>query len=44
VRLTAPPVLGAAMLGMEAGGIAITPEIRKTMKESISVLRNISVR
>ena len=44
VRLTAPPVLGAAMLGMEAGGVAITPEIRKTMKESISVLRNISVR
>ena len=44
VRLTAPPVLGAAMLGMEAGGTAITPEIRKTMKESISVLRNISVR
>ena len=44
VRLTAPPVLGAAMLGMEAGGIAITSEIRKTMKESISVLRNISVR
>jgi N-acetylglucosamine kinase-like BadF-type ATPase len=44
VRLTAPPVLGAAMLGMEAGEIAIIPEIRKTMKESISVLRNISVR
>lgn len=44
VRLTAPPVLGAAMLGMEAGGKAITPEIRKMMKESISVLRNISVR
>jgi N-acetylglucosamine kinase-like BadF-type ATPase len=44
VRLTAPPVLGAALLGMEAGGIAITPEIRKTMKESISVVRNISVR
>jgi len=44
VRLTAPPVLGASMLGMEAGGVAITPEIRKMMKESISVLRNISVR
>ena len=44
VRLTAPPVLGAAMLCMEAGGIAITPEIHNMMKEIISVLRNISVR
>jgi N-acetylglucosamine kinase-like BadF-type ATPase len=44
VRLSAPPVIGAAILGMEAGGMAITSEIRKAMKESISVLRNFAVR
>ena len=44
VRLNAPPVIGAAMLGMEAGRIEITPQIRKTMNESISTLRSISVR
>lgn len=44
VRLNAPPVIGAAMLGMEAGAMKITPEIRRNMKESISTLRNISVR
>jgi N-acetylglucosamine kinase-like BadF-type ATPase len=44
VRLNTPPVIGAVILGMEADGMAITPELRKTMKESISVLRNISVR
>jgi len=44
VRLNAPPVIGAAMLGMEAGKLEITPQIRKTMNESISTLRSISVR
>ncbi len=44
VRLNAPPVIGAVMLGMEAAGFQVTPEIRKTMKESISVLRNMAVR
>src|SRR5512134_1735749 len=33
-RLTVPPVLGAAMLGMEAAGVAVTPAIRKTMAET----------
>ena len=44
VRLSVPPVIGAVMLGMEAGGLKVSPEIRKTMNESISILRNISVR
>lgn len=44
VRLTVPPVLGAVMLGIEASGAKVTPEIRTIMNESISVLRNVSVR
>lgn len=44
VRLIVPPVLGAVMLGLEASGTKVTPEIRKRMNESISVLRNVSVR
>ena len=44
VRLSAPPVIGAAMLGMEAGRLEITPQIRKTMNESISTIRSVSVR
>jgi len=44
VRLTIPPVAGAVMLGMEADAFRVTPEIRKTIKETISVLRNVSVR
>jgi N-acetylglucosamine kinase-like BadF-type ATPase len=44
VRLSTPPVVGAAMLGMEAGELSITPEMRRNMKESVAVLRNISVR
>jgi N-acetylglucosamine kinase-like BadF-type ATPase len=40
VRLTAPPVLGAAMLGMEAAGRPVTPSIRKTMLDTISSIRN----
>ena len=44
VRLSAPPVVGAVMLGMEAESFQVTPEIRRAIKESISVLRNVSVR
>jgi N-acetylglucosamine kinase-like BadF-type ATPase len=44
VRLKVPPVIGAVMLGMESGEMKVTPEIRATMNETISVLRNVSVR
>jgi N-acetylglucosamine kinase-like BadF-type ATPase len=44
VRLRVPPVIGASMLGMEAGAVQVTPEIRNTMNQTISVMRNISVR
>jgi N-acetylglucosamine kinase-like BadF-type ATPase len=44
VRLSVPPVVGAVMLGMEADAFRATPEIRKTMKETISALRNVTVR
>jgi N-acetylglucosamine kinase-like BadF-type ATPase len=44
VRLNVPPVIGAAILGMEAGSMSVTPEIRKVMNETISTVRNISVR
>lgn len=44
VRLTVPPVLGAVLLGMEAGGMKATPDIRVRMKESVSTLRNNTVR
>ena len=44
VRLTAPPVLGAALLGMEAGNLQLTPAIRKTMVNTISSIRNVIVR
>lgn len=43
VRLTVPPVIGAVMLGMEANAQRVTPEIRKLMNESISLLRSISL-
>ncbi len=43
-RLTVPPVLGAVMLGMEAGGLAVTPAIRKTMAETVSSIRNGAMR
>ena len=43
VRLSVPPVAGAVMLGMEADALEVTPEIRATIKETISVLRNVSV-
>lgn len=39
VRLEVPPVLGAAMLGMEAGGTQVTKEIRDRMKETVMVIR-----
>ena len=38
VKLDVPPVMGAALLGMEAGGLQITKDIRNRMKESIRVL------
>jgi N-acetylglucosamine kinase-like BadF-type ATPase len=44
VRLRIPPVIGAVILGMEAAGIKVTPEIRRTMNETISLLRKVSVR
>ena len=44
VRLTAPPVLGAVMLGMEAANLTITPSIRKTMANTVSSIRTIAVR
>lgn len=43
VRLSVPPVIGAVLLGMEAAGWTATSEIRKTMNESITLLRNVSV-
>ena len=44
VRLHVPPVIGAVMIGMEAGSLRVTTQIRETINESISILRNISVR
>jgi hypothetical protein len=44
VRLAIPPVIGAAILGMEAADYKVTLDIRKTMNESISVLRNVAAR
>ena len=44
VRLRVPPVIGAAILGMEASGWGVTSEIRRTMNESVSVLKTTSVR
>lgn len=44
VRLRVPPVVGAVLLGMEADSHPVTLEIRKTVSDSISVLRSVSVR
>jgi N-acetylglucosamine kinase-like BadF-type ATPase len=44
VRLSVPPVIGAVILGMEAAALQVTPKIRRTMNQSVSVLRSISVR
>ena len=43
VRLAVPPVIGAVILGMEAREVRVTPKIRNTMNESISVFRSASV-
>jgi N-acetylglucosamine kinase-like BadF-type ATPase len=40
VRPTVPPVLGAVLLGMEAGGQTITREIRQHLKDSLPTVRN----
>jgi len=40
VRLSSPPVLGAVMIGMEAGSFKVTSSIRQAMKASISLVRN----
>ena len=34
VRLSVPPVVGALLLGMQAGGLQPTPEIRETLTGS----------
>jgi N-acetylglucosamine kinase-like BadF-type ATPase len=44
VRLDIPPVIGAAVLGMEGSGLAVTLDVRNKMKESIMLARNQSVR
>ena len=44
VRLRVPPVSGAVLLGMEAGALSVTPEIRATLNETVSALRKMSVR
>jgi len=44
VRLTVPPVIGAAILGMEAGNVRPTSSIRKTLADTISSIRAVSVR
>ena len=44
VRLRVPPVIGAVILGMEAVHIKATPSIRKMMADTITSVRNVSVR
>jgi N-acetylglucosamine kinase-like BadF-type ATPase len=44
VRFDLPPVLGAVMLGIEADGWKVTPSIRKTMTDTISLTKNVSAR
>src|SRR6266498_3480066 len=44
VRLHVPPVIGAVILGMEAGNLKATPSIRNTLADTISSARNVSVR
>jgi N-acetylglucosamine kinase-like BadF-type ATPase len=36
VRLEMPPVVGAVLLGMEAGGLEINPDIREKLKQSLA--------
>jgi N-acetylglucosamine kinase-like BadF-type ATPase len=38
VKLDVPPVIGATILGMEAGGLLATKDIRKRMNETIKVM------
>jgi len=44
VRLAVPPVIGAAILGMEAGGLNADTLIRKNMKDTIASLKQVKVR
>jgi len=44
IRLNVPPVLGAVMLGMEAGGLTVTASIRSTMAKTVSMIRNGAMR
>jgi N-acetylglucosamine kinase-like BadF-type ATPase len=44
VRLRVPPVIGAVILGMEAVNVQATAAIRKMMADTISSVRNVSVR
>ena len=44
VRLNVPPVIGAVILGFEAGNIKVSPAMRRTMADTISSIRNVSVR
>jgi N-acetylglucosamine kinase-like BadF-type ATPase len=39
VRLKVPPVMGAVVIGMEAFGLKVTPEIRARIQQSISATR-----
>jgi hypothetical protein len=34
VKLSVPPVVGALLIGMQAGGLQPTPEIRKTLADA----------
>jgi N-acetylglucosamine kinase-like BadF-type ATPase len=38
VRLTIPPVVGAVLVGMEKGNMATSPDMRKTLSESLKDL------
>jgi N-acetylglucosamine kinase-like BadF-type ATPase len=40
IMLTAPPVVGGVVLGMEAVGADITPQTRERLRESAAELRN----
>jgi len=44
VRLTVPPVMGALVLGMEAGGLQAGSSIRNNLKDTISTARLIKAR
>ena len=44
VRLNVPPVIGAVILGMEAAGVTATQSVRNMMADTISPIRNLSMR